>query len=298
MRDLIQDIIRRSIGEITERIEPILGNGECNDVYLVSTNRAERILRMSNVPESLDGYRKEEWCLQATANLIPGPQVLAVGKLDNYAFMIETKILGTMAFTVPNSAMAIWKKLGEYAHRLKDVAVEGHGFYLAEGESGVFRYSWQEIVNWYSEYLFDDDLLVRLGVLSHKQAGIAQKIIEGMSEWEFSPRLNHGNLALKNAIIGQEGIIYVIDWGTAEATQGPHLDIADVATWSNGTVLNSFLDGYGISDNEWARMQPTVDALVLRRALESVKWVHDRRHKMLANYVQKARTHIERIVYG
>jgi hypothetical protein len=196
--DFVRDIVREATGETVARIEPV-PHGQCNTVYFVSPNRGDRVARFGRSGESLDGYYKEEWCLTATADLIPGPDVLAIGRTGEWAFMIETRIIGALASTRPELGIHVWRQLGECARRLADVPVEGHGFFLMERGRGVFRDSWTGIVEWYCDYLFDDDVVVRLGALSASQVDRAREIIADMGQWDFSPRLNHGNLALENA---------------------------------------------------------------------------------------------------
>jgi aminoglycoside phosphotransferase (APT) family kinase protein len=295
VRELIAKLVHDAVGESVLDFEQVVGHGVSNDVYYVTTERGERVLRATKAAEGLSNYRKEAWCMKATATLFPGPIVLGMDTTDGWSFMVETRIQGTVASARSENALHVWRRLGEYAARLREVPVEGYGFHLTEQGNGVFRDTWPDIADWYLDFLFDDPLLVELGALGPGQLPRARRLVERIGRWRFDPSLCHGNLSLDNAIIGDDGVVHVIDWGTAEASRGPHFDVADVATWETPDVLSEFVAGLGLTSTQWAAIEPDVDALVLRRALDSVKWSNARGH-LTGRDVAIARAHADRIL--
>ena len=297
---LIHDIVAEAIGERAEHVEPVTGMGEINDVYFASTQSGEWVVRLGRDDESLDAYYKEQWCIEATAAIIPGPRVIAVGERDGRPFMVESRILGELAEHVVGRELEIWEVLGRYAARLGEVPVSGCGFHLDGRRSGVFRDDWPGIVDWYCDYLFGDDLLVRLEALSADDVSRVRDSVASAGEIQFTPRLNHGNFAVKNTIVGVDGVISVIDWGTAESGPGPHLDVAEVATWAMGAteIVAAFVRGCGLSAEECTTMRPAIDALILRRSLASVRWAHEAGHRQVGGFVNVARWHVGRTRAG
>ena len=92
----------------------------------------------------------------------------------------------------------------------------------------------------------------------------------------------------------------LLDWGSAEAAAVPHHDLIQLmkermtegepgeAEW------RAFLDGYGISAAELERMMPELEALLLLRAFDKLRWALDRKVERLGDYVGHARQAAER----
>jgi hypothetical protein len=60
-------------------------------------------------------------------------------------------------------------------------------------------------------------------------------------------------------------------------------------------AIQSFLDGYGISQSEFEQMRPTLQSLLLLRAFDKLRWAIDRGIVGLERYIIHARQAVERI---
>ena len=58
--------------------------------------------------------------------------------------------------------------------------------------------------------------------------------------------------------------------------------------------IQSFLDGYGISQSEFAEMLPTLESLLLLRAFDKLRWAIDSAIEELERYIIHARRAVER----
>jgi hypothetical protein len=111
-----------------------------------------------------------------------------------------------------------------------------------------------------------------------------------MVDWRFSPALTHANLALKNAIVGPDGSVTLIDWGTAQAHRAPHLELAELRAWDyNLEEVAAFCEGYGVSQRQYRQMERELNILALWRVLDAVKWADERQHANLEGFCSHAR---------
>lgn len=93
--ELAASIAAELLGETIQMITPRLGLGSVNQIFVVQTTDSAYVMRMNDDARALQDYGKERWCMeQATAQSIPGPQVLALGQRDNFAYMLQTFVAG------------------------------------------------------------------------------------------------------------------------------------------------------------------------------------------------------------
>jgi aminoglycoside phosphotransferase (APT) family kinase protein len=121
--------------------------------------------------------------------------------------------------------------------------------------------------------LFKDDTFVRYDILSTRKVGKARDLLNGLFDWSFSPTLSHGNLSLENTIVDDCGFVTVIDWGNAISHRSPHFDLAEVCAWNKDrAVATAFIEGYGLSRDEFESICADTRLLQLWRILDCVRW--------------------------
>ena len=101
MQELAFKIGSRFLKQPLVEITPILGKGRINRIFLVQAKTEEIVIRLNeflSTPDALEGYVKEEWCLERAASVgVPGPSVLEIGQYDGQAYMIQSRVSGENA---------------------------------------------------------------------------------------------------------------------------------------------------------------------------------------------------------
>lgn len=256
------------------RVTPILGKGEANEVFLLEHRSDRFIVRLQPGERNLKVYRKEAWCMeQAALAGVPGARCIGIGGAADKAFMIQSALAATDGTEWTGDRVQLWRELGRHARKINSIAVRGHGWEMQDSDPGNFGNSWRDVVDWTIDYLFGDGFFHTSEILSKAQENVARARLEQMGSWAFEPKLSHGNLAPKNAMIDGNGTVFVIDWGTAGACRAPLQDLSDVLTWNWGNKYEqAFCEGYGISEEQFLAIKPELDILVLQRYLDSIRW--------------------------
>jgi len=252
--------------------------------------------------ESLEEYKKEAWCIEKAAVLsVPVATVLDLGVIEQHAYMIQACIEGVEGRDSLFPRSHIWRQLGKYARLIHSIEVAGFGLKCSDLNQGNSRESWLEYLNYNIESLHENDELLKLRVLNERQSRIIRTILEELKEQSFDFGLNHGDLSLKNVIVDDSGKITLLDWGSAEASIVPHHDLIQMLKMNmlendpdDDGEIQSFLDGYGISQSEFAEMLPTLESLLLLRAFDKLRWAIDCRLEALESYIIHARRAVER----
>ena len=149
----------------------------------------------------------------------------------------------------------VWCQLGKHAAAINSIVTTGFGWDLKVSEFGNFGGSWENLLQWSLNDLFEDGFFCRQRILTEQQEAAARAGLEEMLDWNVQPRLSHGNLAPKNAMVAADGAVFVIDWGTAGSMPAPYQDLSDVMTWGWSTAeVSAFVEGYGISESDALEM--------------------------------------------
>lgn len=256
------------------KLTPIVGKGEANEVYLVDRGDERFILRLHPGEETVRTYEKERWCIEQSTKVgVPNAECLAIGSGDGKAWMIQTALNAVDATDWRGDRLHVWRQLGKHAAAINSIVTTGFGWDLEDSESGNFGGTWGDVVQWSLNDLFEDGFFRRQLILTGQQEGAARARLEEMVDWTVQPRLSHGNLAPKNAMVAADGTVFVIDWGTAGSMPAPYQDLSDVMTWGWSIAeVSAFMEGYGISESDALQMNRCLQTLVLQRLLDSIKW--------------------------
>lgn len=271
--------ITAALGELPSAVHPIVGKGEANTVLSVLTSKGRLIVRFQAGSDAYKTYVKEEWCIgQAKQAGIPCAEVILVGRGETCSFMIQRQLEGTHGADWQGDMKHVWHELGRYSAILNSIRVKGFGESLKDPANGDFVNTWKGIVDWSMDYLFSDSFLVNNEIISGRQRETISARLNEMYTWTFDPVLTHGNLAPKNAIVDATNRVHLIDWGTAGAHRGVHLELSEIMTWEpDEKYVKAFLDGYGLSAGDLIEIQRDVDTLILLRLLDSIRWAAERR---------------------
>ena len=292
---LVAAIAHVFLGGPAEGVTPVTGKGTVNKVFVAESSGRKVVVRMSDRPSAADEYAKEAWCIERAAALgVPVPAVLGVGRRGANAYIVESFVEGDEGRAGPAGRAAVWRALGTYARLVHSIAVPGLGLTMSEILEADARESWARHLEYNIESLNADDPLLELEVISPAESGAARELFNGLRRREFTFGLNHGDLSLRNTIVDAGGRVTLLDWGSAEAAAVPHHDLIQLLKEGmtegepDGGEFRAFLGGYGISAAELERMMPELEALLLLRAFDKLRWALDQRDVPPGGYVSHA----------
>lgn len=306
--DVVRQIAYKFFSGNSDFSIKILGEGACNINYLIENSIPKIVVKLSKPHreyKALEEYRKEEWCVRKAQKLdIPTPRILEVNQYGGRAYQIQSYVEGTPVADLKgasslseNVKIKVWQKLGEYTKKINSIPVTGWGENLLN-ETGEFSDSWKKYVHYNIDSLNNNDELIRMGVLSEKTSNSVKRIFQSLLDKNFTFGLCHNDIALRNTIIDSEGIIYLLDWGTARAEIVPHCDLNEILSASkpDKKTLQAFLDGYGISLHEFELMKPELEELKLLNVIDTLRWAIDRKPENFEEYVTHARASVVKLV--
>jgi aminoglycoside phosphotransferase (APT) family kinase protein len=293
------------LGGPASRVAQVVGKGSVNKVFVAEASGRKAVVRVSDRPEAADEYAKEAWCIERAAALgVHVPVVLEVGRRDGRAYMVESFVEGVEGRDALTPSADIWRALGGYARLIHSVEVPGFGLKLSEILEGDAREAWPRHLEYNIESLNERDALLGLRVVTRAESRAVREVFAGLRGREFDFALNHGDLSLKNAVVGACGRVTLLDWGSAEAAAVPQHDLIELLKMSmtegdpGVEDVRAFLDGYGISPDEYRRLMPELEALLTLRAFDKLRWALDHRVEDLDDYVEHARAAARRCLAG
>ncbi|MEI8229934.1 MAG: aminoglycoside phosphotransferase family protein [Candidatus Peregrinibacteria bacterium] len=281
LSQLISNVIENDLKEQPRNIAPILGGDE-SKTFSVTTDRSVRIVKLQ--PENdYRRFSKEQWCLEQSSRAgIPGPTVLSVGKRAGMAYIILTLIPGTIPKNSEGEKERIWKHLGAYARRFHAIPVKGFGHNT--NKPGVFEdSSWLRFLDDNIRSLTGTDKLIQLNVLNVKQSVSVRQKFEELRKISFTFGLCHGDLSLLNVLVGENGTVYLYDWGQAEANIVPYFDLIGILENHPKMAdpeLDLFLQGYGVDRATLAHL----DVLWLLKRIDKLRWAIDKSPKDIKEF--------------
>ncbi len=118
--------------------------------------------------------------------------------------------------------------------------------------------------------------------------------------YAFRFGLCHSDLKPRNTVVGLAGGVSLLDWGSAAVHIVPHMDLAEILRWQDpeGQNVRAFLEGYGLSWEEFTALLPQVEAIQVIGAFDLVRWAIDRRPDRLAACAARAKRLMERVLSG
>lgn len=298
---LAANIVSGLLDEPVVGVTPMINRGSVNTVFVVDTVNQKVVVRMSGRGEAFNEYTKEAWCIErAAARGVSVPSVIGVGRSEGSAHIVQSHIEGEEGRISPLPKLYIWRELGKYAKLIHSIPVRGFGLELSEITRGDVRKSWLQYLEYNIENLSEDDLLIKLKVLTWPQSKVIKRIFAELRRREFTFGLNHGDISLKNTVVERSGRVSLLDWGSAEAAVVPHHDLIQMLKMrmlegdpDNDEIL-AFLEGYGISPVEYQRIMPVLEKLLVLRAFDKLRWALEWNAADVGRYIKHAREALSR----
>lgn len=279
----LQNIVKKHRGEELKSTDRIMGKGEVNDIYVLTTDSSKYVLRVDPSESSDERFQKESWSLGAAGKAgVLVPEVFGIGIEEKHPYILMSFIEGIHGADVDaESKNLIWSRLGNYARKIHSVKTIGFDERMIS--PGTFKGSWSEYLEYNISSLNDEDKLLALGIITEDQSRFLRDIFLQIKNTSFNFGLIHNDLSLKNTILGSDGKVYLLDWGGAQADVIPHMDFAEVLHFSlkeDSPEFAIFLDGYGMTREEFEKIKPDMYRLLLLRLSDKVRWAIDRKPEL------------------
>jgi aminoglycoside phosphotransferase (APT) family kinase protein len=227
---------------------------------------------------------------------VPVPEVLEVGTAP-VPYMVSRRVEGTEGTHHPDRYRLL-HELGGHARRIHGVETSGFGETFDWSENRLSRKeSWREYLE--REFRGEQRLAVleEHGMLAKPALKALRQALGEIGRWDAQPVLNHGDLRLRNVIVGPEGgIAAVIDREFCTSNAAPYWDLSLALHDLAVDGKEAFLEGYGMAPEALAEAGPALRAFnvlnyagVVERAAEErdegkLAWLRARLHGALDLY--------------
>jgi len=208
-------------------------------------------------------YLKETHRLQTAAKLgIPSPIPLAVGKVEDLHYMVQTGFEGLSATTFPRAEQErVWKIIGRHGSSINSSPVTGWGPDFSSSQTNWTTEKSQRLTG-KSDKFIDANFLIKA------ELDACLNLLSQLHE-PSQPCLCHGDLSLANTIIDlQSDRVAIIDWGNSQGSSFM-LDLAIAKLNSAPRGYAAFITGYGLVEPDLGRLQPNLEIYSLSIMLES-----------------------------
>ena len=131
-----------------------------------------------------------------------------------------------------------------------------------------------------------------MGVITEKESKKIKNIFLNLKNVGFKFGLTHYDLSLKNTIVATDGEMYLIDWGSAQVAPVPHIDIAEILDSSldeNSNQFSLFLEGYGLTRQEYEKIKFAIAQLNLLIYMDKLRWAIERRKEKIGHFSQEVK---------
>lgn len=301
-KQLIEEIISKKIKQKIININPLVGEGDVNKIYVIKLENKKVLLRINSKPDGLREFKKEEWCIKKANEIgVLGPNILSLGKYKGYSYMIYDFIEGKSGKEIKNKN-EIWTLLGKYAKKINSIKVKGYGLRFSP-QNNQFLESWNKYINYNIDCLNKADKLIELKIYNIQQLPIIKKYFLSLKKKKFNIGLIHNDISLRNVVIDNEGKVFLIDWGCAEANIVPHTEFVEILGAGHLDLkiptkeeIEYFLKGYGISKKQFEMMKKDISKFLLLVSFDKVRWAIDKSPKDIKQLSETAKKRLEYVL--
>lgn len=261
-REMARQIVVQHFGSRPSRIT-YKSSGISNFVFAVKHSEGDFIIRISPEPTKINAFFKEQWAQGAAGEVgVPTAEILEVGnEVVPHPYMIMRKIEGKEATFHPDR-LKIVREMGRLASLINSISTSGFGNTFDWSNNQLSRNeSFKEYLQEGLKFEEKLQILERNKMLSLVKIKELRKIFTEAMKLAPEPKLNHGDMRLKNMIVNESGEINaVLDWEYCTSNIAPQweLSLALHDLWID--EKQEFLAGYGISESRYAELAPLVKA--------------------------------------
>ena len=161
--------------------------------------------------------------------------------------------------------MQILREMGRYAALINSIPTTGFGNTFDWSNNQLSRNeTWDDFLHKELKLEARLQLLEKRRMLPPQDLKKLRSILEGIGDEPPRPRLNHGDLRLKNVIVDKEGqITAIIDWEHCTSNISPYWELSLALHDLSIDEKQEFLEGYGLRGKRVKEIAPVVKALNL-----------------------------------
>ena len=286
-REMARQLIEHHFGSKPKRII-YKASGLTNFVFAAAHSEGNFVVRLSPDATKINHFIKEQWAQEKASEAgVPIAEILEVGnEVVPHPYMIVREINGQEA-TFHENRFEIVREMGRYGALINSIPTKGFG--------NTFDWSSNQLSfnETFAEYLENAlqieskmETLEKHKMISKEKLKTLRKIFNDAKKLKIKPHLTHGDLRLKNVLVGEDGKINaIIDWETCTSNIAPQweLSLALHDLWID--EKQAFLDGYGISEKEFREITPLVRAFnIINYAPAVENIIKDKDKKKLEQY--------------
>ncbi|MBA2335901.1 MAG: phosphotransferase family protein [Pyrinomonadaceae bacterium] len=276
-KKLAQVVIRHHFGTSAPRIA-FKASGLTNFVFAVKHAEGDFIVRISPDAGRINSFIKEQWAETAARKAgVPAPEILEVGsEAIPHPYMISRTVSGGDATHHPQR-LEILREMGRYAALINSIQTNGFGQTFDWSSNQLSRNeTFKEYLQ--KEYCFEKKLkiLEKNRAVSSLQIKKLRKIFTEAMRMTPKPALNHGDIRLKNVIVGKNGKINaIIDWEGCTSNIAPQWELS-LALHDHGIDgMQHFLKGYGINHVKFKEIAPLIKAFNITNYAAAIEGIAD-----------------------
>lgn len=259
-RRMAGEVLRHLLGGKPKRLTP-LGGGLNNAVFEARHAEGDLVVRLNADPGKVNEYLKEQWAMaRARERGVPVPEVLEVGTGPiPVPYMVSRKVAGIEGTRHPERPRVV-RELGRLARLIHSVPTHGFGHTFDWSENRLSR------KDTWADYLAREfhgerrlALLERHGMLGGHALKALRAALSEVEGWEPAPALNHGDLRLKNVVVGPDGTIAaLLDWEFCTSNAAPYWDLSLALHDLSVDAKDELLAGYGMTPGELLAAAPAL----------------------------------------
>lgn len=267
IRSFARDIIVHHFGSKKPKRVAAKGGGLTNFVYEVNHDEGNFIVRIGATSAKVNEYLKEQWAIARAGEAgVPTAEVLEVGAdVVPLPYMVARKVEGQEATHHPER-FAILREMGRLTALIHSIKTSGFGHTFDWSSNRLSRNdTWKDYLHGELKVSSRLELLEKHRMLEAPQLKRLRAIIKHIEGWNTpNAVLNHGDMRLKNVLVGEKGqIAAVLDWEFCSSNVAPYWDLSLALHDLSVDAKHEFLLGYGLSQGEVREIAPVLKAINL-----------------------------------
>ena len=286
-REMARLVIGHHFGSCPRRVIH-KASGLSNFVFAVNHNEGDFIVRISPDPARLNSFIKEQWA-QAEARKIgvPTPEILEVGsEIIGQPFMISRTVEGSEA-TFHKERLRIVREMGTLAALINTIETNCFGSTFDWSSNQLSRNeTWKDFLEKELQAENKLQILEKRKMLDAEQIKKIRKILAETCKLKMKPKLNHGDVRLKNVIVDENGkITALLDWEHCTSNLAPHWELSLALHDLSIDEKQEFLEGYGLKEKKMPEIAPAVKAInIINYAPEIERLAQEKEMAKLEQY--------------
>ena len=264
-KEMAKKIIKHHFGALPKKIE-FQTAGRTNFVFETEVKNSGYIVRIAANGNKLHDFIKEQWVTEkAREKGVPVPEILEVGnEIIGLPYMLQGKIDGEEATDHPQR-LEILQSLGSYARLIHSIPTCDFGKVFDWSKNRLSKNkTWPDFLDTELDVPGHLKFFEKQNILTPNNVKKLSALFARARKLKFTPRLNHGDLRLKNVLVNEAGkIVAIIDWENSTSGIVPYWDFSIALHDLSIDGKQKFLEGYGVDFDGFNRMAWLIKAFNL-----------------------------------